>query len=195
MVMIRPRGGDFVFDEDEVQLMIHDIAAARSAGAAGVVIGMLLPDGHIDTINCRRLVAAARPMQVTFHRAFDHAADPVSALEQVISLGADWLLTSGQAQGAEAGIPLLRQLVVQARGRIQLMAGAGISPRNAALIRSATGVQALHASARKPHPSPMSFRREGVPMGLPGLDAWQRMETDPDLVRAIRAAAVSTAPY
>lgn len=150
-VLIRPREGDFVYDDAEADVMCHDIHLCRQIGIDGVVIGALTRDGAIDTQLCQRLVAAADGMQVTFHRAFDHASRPFQALEDIISLGCSLLLTSGQAPTAEAGIPLLRQLVEHADGRIIIMPGAGVTPDNARLILEATGANEIHGSLRSMH--------------------------------------------
>ena len=147
-VLIRPREGDFVYDEAEAKTMLRDIHLAHRLGADGVVIGALTPDGDIDMFLCRRLVDAAQGMQVTFHRAFDYARDPYLALENIIALGCTRLLTSGQAPTAETGIPLLRQ---QANGRIIIMPGAGVTPTNARCILDATGATEIHGSLRSLH--------------------------------------------
>ena len=150
-VLIRPREGDFVYDATETEIMLHDISLAKQLGADGVVIGALTPDGDIDIPTCRRLIAAAEGMQVTFHRAFDRCADPHRALEEIIALGCSRLLTSGQAPTAEAGIPLLRELVHQANGRIIIMPGAGVTPADARRILDETGATEIHGSFRSLH--------------------------------------------
>ena len=147
-VLIRPREGDFVYTEAEVRLMIQQIAEARQLGAQGVVWGALTGEGRIDMPLCRRLMEASRGMSVTFHRAFDVCREPLVTLEDIISLGCHRLLTSGQAPSAQQGIPLLRQLVAQAAGRIIIMPGAGVSPQNAAQILSETGATEIHGSLR-----------------------------------------------
>lgn len=147
-ILIRAREGDFVYNESEAQLMLQQIDEARSCGADGVVIGALTPEGDIDTNLCQRFVDAAAGMQITFHRAFDQCQNPLQALEQIIALGCHRLLTSGQASTAEAGIPLLRQLVRQASGRIIIMPGAGVNPGNADHILTETGATEIHSSAR-----------------------------------------------
>lgn len=184
-VLIRPRGGDFVYTEDELAIMESDIAAAREIGIDGVVIGALLPDGNIDMDACRRLIKSAGDMSITFHRAFDMARDPEKALEDVISLGCDTLLTSGQAVTAEEGIPLLQTLCRQAGSRIRIMAGCGVNSMNAGKIHKSTGCSVLHASARKSVPGRMQYRKEGVNMGLPGADEFSIKETSEDEVRRI----------
>lgn len=166
-VLIRHREGDFVYSEAEVRAMERDIAAAADAGAHGVVVGALLPDGTIDMATCRRLVSAAkgRGLRVTFHRAFDRVQSPERALEQVIELGCDYLLTSGCAPSALEGAPLLRRLRVMAAGRITIIAAAGINSGNAAEVVRRSGCTQIHASARSAAPSAMKFHRHEVAMG------------------------------
>lgn len=147
-VLIRPREGNFVYSEAEVGAMLLDIATARELGAKGVVIGALTPDNHIDIKTCERLVKAAEGLHITFHRAFDVVENPQEALEQIIALGCHHLLTSGQAPKAEDGIPLLQSLVQQAKGRISIMPGAGVSPENIAHILRETGATEIHGSFR-----------------------------------------------
>lgn len=148
-VLIRPRPGDFVYLPPEVDVMESDIRQCRHTGVDGVVIGALMPDGRVDIDTCRRLIDAAGGLHITFHRAFDVCAHPLDALEQIISLGCDTLLTSGQQPRAIDGIPLLHTLVEQSSGRIDIMAGSGVNPANAAEILSATGCPCIHGSARR----------------------------------------------
>ena len=184
-VIIRPRGGDFLYNEYETACMEQDIRTCKELGADGVVIGALTANGEIDTAICKRLIAAADGMSVTFHRAFDMCRDPRKALEELISLGCDRVLTSGQAATAEAGAPLLKELVKQAAGRIIIMPGCGVSSANAAAIIRATGATEIHASARKSVGSGMIFRHSGVSMGNPDSDEYGRKETDVNEVKAI----------
>lgn len=148
-VLIRPRKGDFVYNEAEVQLMLRDIRLAKQLGANGVVIGALKPDGSIDEETVRRLVGKAEGLSVTFHRAFDVCREPLEALEKIIALGCHRLLTSGQAPTAEQGIPLIKKLVEQSAGRLIIMPGAGVNPQNALRILSETGAHEIHGSLRK----------------------------------------------
>lgn len=148
-VLIRPRQGDFVYDEAEVQSMLEGIRLAKRLGANGVVIGALKPDGSIDEETVRRLAAEAKGLSITFHRAFDVCARPMEALEQIIALGCHRLLTSGQAPTAEQGIPLIKRLVGQAAGRLSIMPGSGLNPGNARLILSETGAREIHGSLRQ----------------------------------------------
>ena len=184
-VIIRPRGGDFLYNEHEAACMEQDIRTCRQLGADGVVIGALTADGDIDTALCKRLIDAAKGMSITFHRAFDMCRDPKRALEELIAIGCDRVLTSGQAATAEAGLPLLKELVQQAAGRISIMPGCGVNSGNAARILQATGAAEIHASARKSVGSGMLFRHSGVSMGTPGSDEYERKETDANEVELI----------
>lgn len=184
-VIIRPRGGDFLYNEHEAACMEQDIRTCRQLGADGVVIGALTAEGDIDTALCKRLIDAADGMSITFHRAFDMCRDPKRALEELIAIGCDRVLTSGQAATAEAGLPLLKELVQQAAGRISIMPGCGVNSGNAARILQATGAVEIHASARKNVGSGMLFRHSGVSMGTPGSDEYERKETDVDEVKHI----------
>lgn len=184
-VIIRPRGGDFLYNEHEAACMEQDIRTCRQLGADGVVIGALTADGDIDTALCKRLIDAADGMSITFHRAFDMCRDPKRALEELIAIGCDRVLTSGQAATAEAGLPLLKELVQQAAGRISIMPGCGVNSGNAARILQATGAAEIHASARKSVGSGMLFRHSGVSMGTPGSDEYERKETDANEVELI----------
>ena len=146
-VLVRPRGGDFVFSEEEEEQMKQDIRNCKELGVNGVVIGALLGDGSIDTAMMRRLIQAARPLSVTFHRAFDCCKDPFRALEDVIALGCDRLLTSGLAASAYEGRELIARLVSLAGDRIVIMPGAGIRPSNIAEIEKGTCAPEYHGSA------------------------------------------------
>ena len=145
-VLIRPRGGNFVYDEAEVQQMLCDIRLCRAIGAAGIVIGALTPEGNVDLAVMRRLIAEARPLSVTFHRAFDESASPLEALEDVIGLDCERLLSSGHAQDAFAGREFLGTMVRRAAGRIIVMPGCGVRPGNIAQIALASGATEFHSS-------------------------------------------------
>ncbi|HEX6454501.1 MAG TPA: copper homeostasis protein CutC [Trebonia sp.] len=151
-VLVRPRGGDFVYSADEENAMSRDIVAAKSAGADGVVIGALTTDSAVDVPLTRRLIEVARPLSVTFHRAFDETADPVSAFGDVLALGADRLLTSGGAPTALEGADLIETLVARSGKNIAVMAGSGVTERTAADIVRRTRVGELHFSARASAP-------------------------------------------
>ncbi len=187
-VLIRPRGGDFLYTQQEADMMVDDVIACREAGVHGVVIGALTADGHIDTELCSRLVKAADGINVTFHRAFDLCADPVEALEQIIALGCNRLLTSGQAASAEAGVEMLANLVKQADGRLTILAGGGVSAANAAAILAGSGTNEIHASGRSTVGSKMTYRKDGVSMGAPDSDEYARKVTDVKIVADIISA-------
>lgn len=184
-VLIRPRGGDFVYTPEEVRCMIDDIHCARECGADGVVVGALRHDGSIDMDTCRRLTDAAAGMSVTFHRAFDLCREPDHTLECVIALGCDRVLTSGQAPSAMEGAATIARLNRQAAGRIILLPGSGVTPENAAHIIADTGCAELHASARKAIPSAMTYRNPGVAMGAAGSDEYVRQVTSAQIVADI----------
>lgn len=187
-VLIRPRGGDFLYDTLEQELMLGDIGDCLRAGVAGVVIGALTPEGDVDMDLCARMVEAAGEMSVTFHRAFDVCRDPEQALEDIIALGCDRILTSGCAPTALEGAPLLKKLNEQAAGRIKLMAGGGVTPANAAEILRLTGLDEIHASAKTMVGSKMVFRRKGVSMGAAVADEYQRPTLSASTLAAIAAS-------
>lgn len=155
-VLIRPRAGNFVFSPEEFECMRRDIEAVKRAGASGIATGILLVDGSVDVARTRELIDLARPMDVTFHRAFDETADLKQALEDVIATGADSLLTSGGAADVLAGAETIRTLAEQAAGRIPLIAGGGLRLENLTEVVRISGVFCLHGSLS---------RRNGKPAG------------------------------
>ena len=169
-VIIRPRGGDFLYTDLEVERMAEDIAICRELGVDGVVFGCLNADGTFDIEKNRYLMECSRGMSVTCHRAFDRAVNPEQALEDVIALGFDRILTSGQQPKAEQGIDLLARLHRQAAGRIILMAGSGVTERNIRRIREATGLTEFHFSGREPQASAMQYVNPALYMGRPGAN-------------------------
>ena len=188
-VIVRPRGGDFLYSDLELEIMRRDIAHAKSLGASGVVIGVLRADGTIDGARVRELIEEARPLQVTHHRAFDVTPDPVAALEAIIEAGADRVLTSGQAPDALAGAAVIAAAVRQAAGRIGILPGAGIDGGNARRIIEATGATEIHVRGTSVRPSPMLYRNPRVDFGgrLTAADALLEV-TDPALIREIVTA-------
>jgi copper homeostasis protein len=164
-VIIRPRGGDFCYSDLEFEVMQADVAQAKQLGAEGVVIGLLNPDGTVDRDRTATLVNLARPLNVTFHRAFDMAADPHQALEDLIDLGIDRVLTSGQENSALEGIDLITELVQKANGRIIVMPGGGVNERNVQRIIAQSGAREVHLAARTSQESKMTFRNTRVFMG------------------------------
>jgi len=161
-VMIRPRGGDFLYSELEYAIMRRDIAHARALGADGVVLGLLDPDGTVDVARTRVLVEAARPLPVTFHRAFDVSRDPLEAFDALAGLGIDRVLTSGQAPTAPEGAELIAALVRRAAGRIGILPGCGIDETNARDLVARTGASEVHVRGTSPVPSGMAYRNPRV---------------------------------
>lgn len=164
-VIIRPRGGDFLYNPAEVEAMLYDIEMAKSLNVHGVVFGCLTKEGDLDIPLMRRLMEAAKPLSVTCHRAFDVCREPFVALEQLIDLGCDRILTSGQQPDAVRGIPLIKELVKRADGRMIIMPGCGVRENNIARIEAETGAKEFHTSARSIVYSGMEYRNENVPMG------------------------------
>lgn len=191
-VLIRPRQGDFLYSDEEVEVMLSDIRRCRGLGVNGVVIGALTPDSDVDKEVCGRMIEAACGLSITFHRAFDMTRDPLQALEDIIELGCDRILTSGCAASALQGAEMLAELQRRAQGRIVILAGGGVSPDNAREIIERSGVRELHASARTPVQSGMRHRHAGVSMGTPGADEYSRLVTDTDTVARIVAAIAPT---
>lgn len=147
MVLIRPRAGDFVYTTSEAGEMVREVAEAKAAGVSGIVVGALTPGGEVDRAVMQRFIEVARPLPLTFHRAFDRVADQLTALDALIQLGVARVLTSGGRATAAEGVERLGELVARGRGRIGIVAGGGIRAGNAAAIVRATGVTELHLSA------------------------------------------------
>lgn len=174
--IIRPREGDFLYSEDEFRVMQRDVGLCRELGCDGVVIGMLLADGSVDQSRCARLVETAYPMGVTFNRAFDRAANPFEALELIIRIGCERILTSGQRPVAMEGAELLFQLVREADERIVIMPGSGVRSGNIAELAAKTGAAEFHTSARVAWPSAMEFVN-----GAMGEDASMVMASEEEI--------------
>ncbi|MBF6022426.1 copper homeostasis protein CutC [Lysobacter niastensis] len=182
-VLIRPRPGDFYYDEFERDVMLRDIEVCARLGCDGVVIGALDTDGHVDMATCRELVVVAGFMGITFHRAIDAARDPAQALEAAITLGCHRVLTSGASTTALEGADAIASMVQQAEHRIRVMAGAGLNAGNVREVAARTQAREFHASAKAVRVSAMRHRNAQ----LAGLDSnWQ--QTDRDAVRALRRA-------
>lgn len=196
-VMIRPRAGNFLYSGDELAVMRDDIAKAADCGAEGVAIGLLTADGDVDVERTRELVAAARPMEVTFHRAIDLARDLDAALQDVIRTGAERVLTSGGEPSAMQGRHRIREMVQTAEGRIRIIAGGGVRAENAREIAEATHVPEYHAGLRRAAPDAMRFHRKKIHLGDPALDGHAHKIVRVADVRALRemlgAATESTA--
>jgi copper homeostasis protein len=193
-VLIRPRGGDFLYDEDEINVMLGDMAFAKAVGAHGVVLGALFPDGTVDDRCTRLLLEAARPMSVTFHRAFDLVRDPFEALDTLMALGIDRVLTSGGAPTAVEGVETLAALAWRAEGRASILAGGGITEQNVARIIAEAGVHEVHIRAVKRRDSHMHFRSESVVLGKAyAPDEYARAVTTKELIEVMVATCVQAA--
>ncbi len=164
-VIIRPRGGDFLYADSEHEVMLEDIATAKSLGADGVVIGVLAADATVDVARTRELLDKSQPMSVTYHRAFDMTRDPFAALETLVELGIDRILTSGQEESAVAGLDLLAELVKAAADRIVIMPAGNIHEKNIEKIAALTGAKELHVTGFVEEDSGMTFRNPRVYMG------------------------------
>lgn len=164
-VIVRPRGGDFRYSDHEFETMLRDIRHASTLGAAGLVLGLLRRDGSVDVERTRTLVRAARPLSVTFHRAFDACRDATEALETLVELGIDRVLTSGCAATADAGLDCLRSLVQQSSGRIGILAGGGVNETNVARIVAGSGVSEVHVRLTRQVASQMEFTNPSVDFG------------------------------
>lgn len=185
-VLLRPRFGDFCYDKYEFLTLKEEVEMFRDLGADGVVIGCLRPDGTLDLEQMEELVKAAGNAGITMHRAFDVCRDPYETMEQCISLGIDTILTSGQKSSAWEGRELLADLEKAAAGRIAILAGAGIGPSVIEKLASYAGIHSFHMSGKKVIDSRMSFRREGVPMGIPGFSEFEIWQTDAEEVKSAR---------
>lgn len=184
-VLIRPRFGDFLYTKPELEEMREDIKRFRDMGANGVVIGVLTPEGSLDGERMGCLMDCAGGMEVTLHRAFDMAQDPLAALEDAVRLGCRTILTSGQAGNALEGREVLKAVFLQAEGRIDIMAGCGVKKENIRLIYDHTGIRSFHTTGRKgPVSSGMRYRKETVSMGLPSLSEYELWQTDEEEFRA-----------
>jgi len=182
MMMIRPHAGGFCYGDDDIDTMLRDIRDAKQLGVQGVVLGALRDDGRIDHSLCQRLIEAARPLAVTFHRAFDVTPDPMEALNHLLDLGVERLLTSGQAASAMEGRDVIRDLVRHAGNSLTVMAGAGIRGQDVATLIQATGVREIHASASAVVEEPM---RDQV--GIVQATRITQVEMVRAIVRALQA--------
>jgi copper homeostasis protein len=186
-VLIRPRGGDFLYSDLEYQIMMADIRYCIEAGCDGVVIGMLNPDGSIDTERCLEMARLARQwgLGVTFHRAFDMCANLGTALEQIIEMGCERILTSGGKSTAMEGATVINHLVQKAAGRISIMPGSGVSEANVADLVHFTGVTEVHSSARASVQSKMQYKNDHILMSTEPGDEYSIDLTSVDRVRKL----------
>jgi copper homeostasis protein len=187
-VLIRPRDGDFLYNDLECETMARDIETCKALGCDGVVIGALDADGNVDIVRSRSLISAAGNLGVTFHRAFDVTRDLRLALEDVIALGCERVLTSGARARALVGVNLIAALIAQAADRIVVMPGAGIDEHTITAVRAATGAREFHASAKRALPSAMRH----VAFAGSGMDAGE-LRSDVERVRAL-VSALRAAP-
>lgn len=183
--IIRPRGGDFLYTDEEFAVMEREVQLCRQTGCDGIVIGLLCADGRIDTGRTARLVELAYPMGVTFHRAFDRCREPLEALEQLVEIGCERILTSGQHPAAPDGVALIRQLHEQADHRIIIMPGSGVRKDNIAELAAATGCTEFHSSLRGKTNSRMEFIH---PNFAGSAESYTNNAIDPEEVRLLRAA-------
>ena len=160
--IIRPRGGDFLYSDEEFGIMQTDVQLCKELGCDGVVIGMLKTDGSIDKKRCSKLVSIAYPMGVTFHRAFERCSNPFEALEDIIETGCERILTSGQQPTAAEGADLINQLIRQAKDRIIIMPGSGVRSSNIIDIAGQTGAGEFHSSAKKMINSSMEYHNPAL---------------------------------
>ncbi|TPG05052.1 copper homeostasis protein CutC [Rhodanobacter glycinis] len=189
-VLIRPRGGDFLYSDLECEVMQRDIETCVALGCDGVVLGVLDAEGKVDTTRCRALIAAAGSMGVTFHRAFDLTRDPLSSLGDLIQLGCERVLTSGAQLSAWEGVQLIRQLVELSAGRIVVMPGAGVDAGNIGKLQEITGASEFHASAKRQHPSGMRWQPELL-KDMQGGELRSDVEQVRSMVAALNAAVAS----
>ena len=188
-VIIRPRGGDFCYTDIEFEIMKRDIDVAKRLGADGIVFGILQPDGTVDIDRTQKLIELARPLNVTFHRAFDMTRDPYQALEDLIGLGVNRILTSGQAYSVLEGLDLITDLVQKAGKRVIIMPGGG-AERNVRKVVVESGIKEIHVIGPKMVDSMMQYRHQGVFMGGELRPAeYARSVTDSLKIRALRSSA------
>ena len=191
-VIVRPRGGDFLYSEIEFAAMLADVEALMRLGIAGVVVGCLSARGEIDEDRMRVLVEAAGPLSVTCHRAFDMTRNVEAAVEALVRCGVARVLTSGQRDAAVDGINAIRAAVSAARGGLKVMACGGLDADNIAMVRDATGVPELHFAALRTEPSGMLYRNPNVGMGGTDLEReYTNSVTDGEAVRRVIAASRS----
>ncbi len=182
-VLIRPRFGDFCYSEYEMDVMKEEIRMFREAKAQAVVIGVLDADGNLDIPSMEKLIQEAGEMDVTLHRAFDVCQDPYKTMEEAVKLGINTILTSGQRQSAWEGRDVIRRLICQSEGRIDIMAGGGVNAEVIERLYPVTGGSSYHMSGKIVSDSAMRYRKEGVSMGLPFMSEYEIWRTSEEKVR------------
>jgi len=185
--IIRPRGGDFLYTKDEFEIMKNDIKLCKELDCEGIVIGLLNMDGTIDMTRTSELVELAYPLEVTFHRAFDRCKDPFVALEELIEIGCQRILTSGQKPTVSEGIDLIAGLNKKADDRIIILPGSGVRKDNIKILAEKTGCIEFHSSLRGKAKSPMQFIH---PAFADSAESYSNNEISPDEVRALRNALI-----
>lgn len=192
-VLVRPRGGDFCYSDLEFDIICSDVLQCKAFGANGVVVGFLLPNGDIDLEKMKKVMELANPMSVTFHRAFDVVRNPETSLKQLIELGVDRILTSGQKNTAYEGRQFINKLVKQARDRIIIMPGSGVNPDNIEDLVRDTGAVEFHSTGRALVNSKMQYTNPNVHIsGLPEIPELDHKETDPIIVAELLSKAKNT---
>ena len=185
--IIRPRGGDFLYTKDEFEIMKNDIKLCKELGCEGIVIGLLNMDGTIDMTRTSELIELAYPLEVTFHRAFDRCKDPFAALEELIEIGCQRILTSGQKPTVSEGVDLIAELNKKADDRIIILPGSGVRKDNIKILAEKTGCIEFHSSLRGKVKSPMQFIH---PAFADSAESYSNNEISPDEVRALRNALI-----
>lgn len=186
-VLLRPRFGDFCYTDYEHQIIKEEVRMFREAGADGVVIGSLQPDGSLHMEQMKELVSEAGGMSITLHRAFDMCKDPVQTLEQVKELGIHTILTSGQKNHCVDGTGLLKQLVEKAEGKVDILIGGGVDASVIRELYEKTGTNCYHMSGKIVLDSEMEYRKEDVSMGVASMSEYQIWRTSAERVRAARS--------
>lgn len=192
-VLIRPRFGDFLYSDKEASVILQEIIQFRDAGADGVVIGSLKPDGKLHLEHMKAFIANAGKMSITLHRAFDMCADPIKTLQEAMDLHVNTILTSGQADSWKQGLPLLKQLDELTRASLlQIMPGAGINAEGIRTLLEETGFHCFHMSGKKVLSSGMTYRNPAVHMGIPGFSEFEIWQTDAEAIAAAKAVLPKT---
>lgn len=184
-VLVRPRPGDFLYSDDELDVMRRDVEQMKTLAVDGIAIGALTADGEVDVERMRELIALARPMSVTFHRAFDFVRDQDAALDALLELGVDRVLTSGGAPTAVEGTVRIAALAQRAGDRMIVMAGGSITAANVGQVVAATGVKEVHVRGAAPLQSAMKHRRDVVSLSKTGASDYERSVTRADEIRRV----------
>lgn len=182
-VLLRPRFGDFCYDQYEFEVLKEEAQMFSELGADGIVIGILKPDGTLNVEQMKELIRLGGDREMTLHRAFDVCKNPYEAMEQAIEMGIGTILTSGQENTAWEGRELLKELYKRSAGRIDILAGAGVNADGIAKLAAYTGVTSYHMSGKSVLESSMQYRKEGVSMGLPGFSEFEIWQTDVEKVK------------